>query len=72
MLISAPRAAPAVTGWRLCSAVSRGGARRCVPGAGEFVSRLSGVSWKRGFSEAEHLPAPLAQMLPGTVASGSI
>lgn len=56
----------------LCSAASPGGARRCAPGAWEFVLQSSDVSWRQrsagngGFSEAEHLPAPLAQILPGT------
>lgn len=75
MLISAPRAASAATPWRRrrCRcAPPRLGARRSVPGAGEFVLQLSDVSWKRAFSEAEHLLAPLAQILPGTVASVSI
>lgn len=56
-LISAPLAASAVTGWqqwcrrRRASALRggkrRGGARRCAPGAWEFVLQLSEVSWKQ-------------------------
>lgn len=61
MLISAPLASPAVAGWWQDGGRGGAGPRQ----AWEFGLQLSDASWKRGFSQAEPLLAPLARLLPG-------
>lgn len=83
MLISAPRAASAAAGRRQrrrCAPPRLAAERRkAVPGAvhPEPGSLCGSYQMSEGNSvgrdtEAEHLLAPLAQILPGTVASVSI